>query len=50
MAVRENPRARNVIDATVSYNNKGGIVGKNPVPVSGGTGITYPSRNPVAID
>lgn len=50
MAVRENPRARNVIDATVSYNNKGGIVGKNPVPVSGGTDITYPSRNPVAID
>lgn len=50
MAVRENPRARNVIDATVSYNNKSGIVGKNPVPVSGGTDITYPSRNPVAID
>lgn len=50
MAVRENPRARNIIDATVSYNNRGGIVGKNPVPVSGGTDITYPSRNPVAID
>ena len=25
-------------------------MGKNPVPVSGGTDITYPSRNPVAID
>ena len=50
MAVRENPRARNVIDATVTYNNKGGIVGKNPVPFSDGIDITYPSNNPIAID
>ncbi len=50
MAVRENPRARDIIDATVSYNNKNGIVGKNPVPFSDGIDITYPSNNPVAID
>lgn len=50
MALREDPEARNVIDATVTYNNRGGSVGKNPVPVSDGIDITYPSHNPVAID
>ena len=50
MAVRENPEARDVIDATVTYNNKQGMVGKNPVPFDNGIDITYPSNNPVAID
>ncbi len=50
MAVRENPEARDVIDATVTYNNKDGMVGKNPVPYDNGIDITYPSSNPVAID
>ena len=50
MAVRENPEARDVIDATETYNNRGGMVGKNPVPYDGGIDITYPSNNPVAID
>ena len=50
MAVRENPEARDVIDATVTYNNKKGMVGKNPVPFDNGIDITYPSNNPVAID
>lgn len=50
MAVREDPEARNVIDATETYNNRGGIVGKNPVPFDQGIDITYPSNNPVAID
>lgn len=50
MAVRENPEARDVIDATVTYNNRKGMVGKNPVPFDNGIDITYPSNNPVAID
>ncbi len=50
MAVRENPKARNIIDATETYNNRGGRVGKNPVPLHEGIDITYPSNNPVAID
>lgn len=50
MAVRENPKARDVIDATETYNNRGGMVGKNPVPYDRGIDITYPSNNPVAID
>lgn len=50
MAVRENPEARDVIDATVTYNNKQGMVGKNSVPFDNGIDITYPSNNPVAID
>ena len=50
MAVRENPAARDVIDATVTYNNKDGMVGKNAVPYDNGIDITYPSNNPVAID
>lgn len=50
MAVRENPEARNVIDATETYNNANGIVGKNPVPFHNGLDITYPSNNPIAID
>ena len=50
MAVRENPEARNIIDATETYNNKGGMVGKNPVPMDHGIDITYPSNNPIAID
>ena len=50
MAVREDKAARNVIDATVTYNNRGGVVGKNPVPIHEGIDITYPTNNPVAID
>ncbi len=50
MAIREDPAARDVIDATVSYNNEGGRVGKNPVPHRHGIDITYPANNPVAID
>ncbi len=50
MAVREDKAARDVIDATVTYNNKGGMVGKNPVPFYDGIDITYPANNPVAID
>ncbi len=50
MAVRENPEARDVIDATETYNNKDGMVGKNAVPFDNGIDITYPSNNPVAID
>ena len=50
MAVRENPEARDVIDATVTYNNRGGMVGKNPVPIHEDIDITYPSNNPIAID
>ena len=50
MAVRENPEARDVIDATETYNNKEGMVGKNAVPYDNGIDITYPSNNPVAID
>ena len=50
MAVRENPEARDVIDATSTFNNKGGMVGKNPVPYDEGIDVTYPSNNPVAID
>ena len=50
MAVRENPEARDVIDATETYNNRDGMVGKNPVPYDRGIDITYPSNNPVAID
>ncbi len=50
MAVREDPGARNVIDATETYNNSDGRVGKNPVPLRDGLDITYPSNNPVAID
>ena len=50
MAVRENPKARDVIDATETYNNRDGMVGKNSVPYDRGIDITYPSNNPVAID
>lgn len=50
MAVREDKDARNVIDATETYNNKGGMVGKNPVPYFEGRDITYPANNPIAID
>lgn len=50
MAVRENPKARDVIDATETYNNRDGMVGKNPVPYDRGIDITYPSHNPIAID
>ncbi len=50
MAVAEDPEARDVIDATETYNNAGGIVGKNSVPYHKGIDITYPSHNPVAID
>ena len=50
MAVRENPKARDVIDATETYNNRDGMVGKNSVPFDRGINITYPSNNPVAID
>ncbi len=50
MAVREDPQARDVIDATETYNNRDGMVGKNPVPYDRGIDITYPSNNPVAID
>ncbi len=50
MAVRENPEARDIIDATETYNNRDGMVGKNPVPYDRGIDITYPSNNPVAID
>ncbi len=50
MALRENPKARDIIDATETYNNAGGIVGKNAVPYRNGIDITYPSNNPVAID
>lgn len=50
MAVRENPEARDVIDATETYNNRDGMVGKNPVPYDRGIDITYPSNNPIAID
>jgi hypothetical protein len=50
MAVRENPKARDVIDATETYNNRDGMVGKNAVPYDRGIDITYPSNNPVAID
>jgi hypothetical protein len=44
MAVRENPAARDVIDATVTYNNKDGMVGKNAVPYDNGIDITYPTN------
>ena len=50
MAVRENPEARDVIDATETYNNKNGMVGKNSVPISDNIDITYPSNNPIALD
>ncbi len=50
IAVREDPLARDIIDATETYNNAGGRVGKNPVPYRDGLDITYPSNNPVAID
>ncbi len=50
IAVRENPEARDIIDATETYNNAGGRVGKNPVPYRDGLDITYPSNNPIAID
>ncbi len=50
MAVREDPSARDVIDATETYNNKDGMVGKNAVPYDNGIDITYPSNNPIAID
>lgn len=50
MAVREDPEARDIIDATETYNNKNGMVGKNPVPLHEGIDITYPSNNPIAID
>ena len=50
MAVREDPEARDIIDATETYNNKNGMVGKNPVPVYEDIDITYPSNNPIAID
>lgn len=50
MAVRENPEARDIIDATETYNNSNGRVGKNAVPYRDGLDITYPSNNPVAID
>ncbi len=50
MAVREDPEARDIIDATETYNNKNGMVGKNPVPIDNGIDITYPSNNPIAID
>ncbi len=50
IAVRENREARDVIDATETYNNAGGRVGKNAVPLRNGIDITYPSNNPIAID
>ncbi len=50
MAVREDPAARDIIDATETYNNSQGRVGKNPVPYRNGLDITYPSNNPIAID
>ena len=50
MTVRENPEARDVIDATETYNNRDNMVGKNAVPYDRGIDITYPSNNPIAID
>ena len=50
IALRENPEARDVFDATETYNNKGGMVCKNAVPYDEGIDITYPTNNPVAID
>ncbi len=50
IAVREDPLARDIIDATDTYNNSDGRVGKNAVPYRDGIDITYPSNNPVAID
>lgn len=50
MAVREGKDCRNIIDADETYNNRGGVVGKNPVPVYEGIDITYPVNTPVAID
>ncbi len=50
MAVREDPEARDIIDATETYNNSDGRVGKNAVPYRNGIDITYPSHNPIAID
>ncbi len=49
IAVKENKNARDIIDATETYNNSDGV-GKNPVPYRNGLDITYPSNNPVAID
>ncbi len=50
IAVREDKNARNVIDATQTYNNDGGVVGKNEVPFRNGVDITYPTNNPIALD
>lgn len=50
MGQHENPEARNVINTTVTYNNQGGVCGKNLVPFHQGIDITYPSNNPYAVD
>lgn len=50
IAVPEGKDCRNVIDATKSYNNSGGCVGKNEVPIRDGIDITYPTNNPIAVD
>ena len=50
IAVPEDKTCRNVIPATETYNNKGGVVGKNSVPFFEERDITYPTNNPTAID
>ncbi len=50
IAVREDKGSRDIIDATETYNNDNGAVGKNSVPFHNGIDITYPTNNPIAID
>ena len=50
IALREDREARNVIDATVTYNNRNNQINKNPVPFDNGVDITYPTNNPIAVD
>lgn len=54
IAVKSDKNARNIIDATETYNNCGdGVhpgVGKNKVPYFNGIDITYPGNNPRAVD
>lgn len=50
IALPEGKNYRNIIDAKSAYSNRDLIVCKNEVPHFGGTDITYPVNNKIAVD
>ena len=50
IAVPSDETARNVVPADEAYTHKAGGVTKVPVPVYNEIDVTYPTRNPIAVD